>query len=699
MFRTYDPEHDRLVAVKVFRLDITPEQAARLAEALGAGIGHVPKHPSLVRAHGAGVEGTLAYLAEEYVAAESLDVAMRHYAPASYDTVQTFIGQLAGAIDAARAAGIHHGSLHPRDVFLTPDLARANGFGVAEALEGIGLRPPVRRPYTPPERIAAGTWGPPADVFSLAAVAFELITGRRVTGLGSQISLGTREDDPRVTRMVTGTLAKAMAEDPTQRFETASALAAALEAAVAGEGPQVDVPRVAAARKATPKPRRRKTAPVVAAVADEPTGVDVDLTASAAVPVPELLPPPSEPEIDEPSPLLATDDIVPAEVPAVDAPDDWPEDVGALAPSDAMAAAVEPWSERAALVHDDADEGGWLFDDEPPPYLADEDRSARAEPEEADEPETRAAHDRGDAAPAASMPPPASVEPLAAGRGGGRGDGRGRTMTSLALVLVVGLGLGFAGGYFTGTRRAAAPAPVTQVAERAAMAVDKAAPVSVSEAPRAQAARPTPLGTTGTTGAVAPPTEVPPPLGGGPSTAVTAPPPGPGPSRPSPAPKPTALPAPAKAPKRGQVLVRSTPGGADVLVNGRLRGETPVEMNDVPMGRYTIEVREPGYVAQSRQVTVTSARPTAIVEVRLNRAAAPPSAAEAAGSLEIDSRPRGARIYFDDHLIGDTPLAITTVPVGAHQIRIELAGHRVWSTGVTIVAGRRERVAGSLEKQ
>ena len=104
-------------------------------------------------------------------------------------------------------------------------------------------------------------------------------------------------------------------------------------------------------------------------------------------------------------------------------------------------------------------------------------------------------------------------------------------------------------------------------------------------------------------------------------------------------------------------------------------------------------------MAQSRQVTVTSARPTAIVEVRLNRAAAPPSAAEAAGSLEIDSRPRGARIYFDDHLIGDTPLAITTVPVGAHQIRIELAGHRVWSTGVTIVAGRRERVAGSLEKQ
>src|ERR687883_627984 len=49
------------------------------------------------------VAGTVAYRAEEYVAAESLDVAMRHYAPASLDKVLPFITQLAGAIDFARA--------------------------------------------------------------------------------------------------------------------------------------------------------------------------------------------------------------------------------------------------------------------------------------------------------------------------------------------------------------------------------------------------------------------------------------------------------------------------------------------------------------------------------------------------------------------------------------------------------------------
>ena len=69
------------------------------------------------------------------MAAESLDVAMRHYAPAAIDTVMPFITQLAGAIDFARAAGVGHGALHPRDIFMTPDEARATGFGVVEALE------------------------------------------------------------------------------------------------------------------------------------------------------------------------------------------------------------------------------------------------------------------------------------------------------------------------------------------------------------------------------------------------------------------------------------------------------------------------------------------------------------------------------------------------------------------------------------
>src|SRR4051812_48938828 len=232
VFRTYEPTRDRLVAVKVFRLDVPPEQAQSLADELARSADAGLFHPSIVEPIAAGVEGTLAYRAEEYVAAESLDVAMRHYAPASINKALPFITQLAGAIDFARAAGVGHGGLHPRDVFVTPDEARATGFGVVDALDAVGVRAPIRRPYTAPERIDGGPWGTAADVFSLAAIAFELLTGRRPAGIGAEI--GVLPDGPN-RDAVHAVLARAMDSDPSRRFPNALAFASALESASRGQ--------------------------------------------------------------------------------------------------------------------------------------------------------------------------------------------------------------------------------------------------------------------------------------------------------------------------------------------------------------------------------------------------------------------------------------------------------------------------------
>ena len=228
VFRTYEPTRDRLVAVKVFRLDVIPEQARALADELARAADAGLFHPSIVEPVAAGIEGTVAYRAEEYVAAESLDVAMRHYAPATVDKVLPFITQLASAIDFARAAGVGHGALHPRDIFVTPDEARATGFGVVDALDRMRLRAPVRRPYSPPERIAGRAWTTQADVFSLAVIAFELLTGRRPSGLGDEMGPldgATLGEDADAVRVV---LARAMQENPYERYPTAQAFSAAL---------------------------------------------------------------------------------------------------------------------------------------------------------------------------------------------------------------------------------------------------------------------------------------------------------------------------------------------------------------------------------------------------------------------------------------------------------------------------------------
>ena len=275
VFRTYEPTRDRLVAVKMFRLDVTPEQAQSLADELARAADAGLFHPSIVEPVAAGVEGTSAYRAEEYVAAESLDVAMRHYAPATLDLALPFLTQLAGAIDFARTAGVGHGALHLRDVFVTPDEARASGFGIVEALERVGVRAPVRRPYSAPERIAGAEWSTPADVFSLAAIAYELLTGRRPSGTGEQIGDVSGDNLGGKAVAIRSVLARAMQDDPKRRYATALGFASALE--TAAHAGTADHSVIAVPQQLIPESPRSSsavtvaTAPTLSSAVSEPT--------------------------------------------------------------------------------------------------------------------------------------------------------------------------------------------------------------------------------------------------------------------------------------------------------------------------------------------------------------------------------------------------------------------------------------------
>ncbi len=237
VFRTYDSTGDRLVALKAFHLDITPERAAALAVALREVVQAAPAHPSIVRPVGAGISEGVPYLALEHVAAESLDVAIRHYAPAAVDTALPFVVQMAEALDAAHARGLSHGALHLRDILVIPELARVSGFGVVSALERVGLRGPLRRPYTAPEQIASVEWGPASDRFALAAIAYELLTGKRPPGTGGDatdhlVGVPGASDATRLARIFEA----ALADDPEARPASARLLADQLADAVGWTG-------------------------------------------------------------------------------------------------------------------------------------------------------------------------------------------------------------------------------------------------------------------------------------------------------------------------------------------------------------------------------------------------------------------------------------------------------------------------------
>ena len=235
VFRSHDATGQRLVAIKALKLDLVPEDAARLAGALRAMGARGTGVPGLVTMIDCGTERGTAFLALEYLSGDALDVYLRQSAPLALADVQRILAAIARTIDAAWEQGVSHGALHPRDIFMggNPGQVTITGFGVAQALETVGARTPVRLPYSAPERIAGAEWDRRADIYALGAIAREM-TGRSAT---SELPASWKK-----------AIARAMAEDPAARFDRAIAFAEALTAVPVPAQPAVVMPPGAASR-------------------------------------------------------------------------------------------------------------------------------------------------------------------------------------------------------------------------------------------------------------------------------------------------------------------------------------------------------------------------------------------------------------------------------------------------------------------
>jgi PEGA domain-containing protein len=241
----------------------------------------------------------------------------------------------------------------------------------------------------------------------------------------------------------------------------------------------------------------------------------------------------------------------------------------------------------------------------------------------------------------------------------------------LALMLIFGVIAGLAIGYVAWSR----PDPVNRVAPPPVVAANEPAP-----APRA--------GREFTESTV-------------PAATKAVPPP------PSPA---SAIRTPPSA--TGRLLVRSTPAGATVFVDGREHGQTPVAIRDLALGAHRVRLVRDGYAPAERRVVVTEARPShsLVVPLAAPRATAsrgtqstpapatPSTMGRYAGDLVIESKPSGAKVYLDNKLAGTTPLSLRNVAVGSHVVRLERDGYRRWSSAVRVVAAERNRVTASLER-
>jgi hypothetical protein len=126
----------------------------------------------------------------------------------------------------------------------------------------------------------------------------------------------------------------------------------------------------------------------------------------------------------------------------------------------------------------------------------------------------------------------------------------------------------------------------------------------------------------------------------------------------------------------------------------------------MPNGVYQLEVSVPGYRPDQRTVEISSDKTIAAVSIVLDQfvlgdADMPTQATEAgliiSGSVFVDSRPTGASVFVDGESVGVTPLLVSDVLVGSHEVRIVGDGYRPWSSTVLVEDGERSRIAASLE--
>jgi len=144
----------------------------------------------------------------------------------------------------------------------------------------------------------------------------------------------------------------------------------------------------------------------------------------------------------------------------------------------------------------------------------------------------------------------------------------------------------------------------------------------------------------------------------------------------------------------GTIDVMSEPSGAEVTVNGVVKGVTPLKVAGVPKGRATVRFHLDGFEDEIRELAINAGDLQTLPVVLKGLP----------GTLHLVSVPDGARFYVNEEARGKGPLAITGLKPGDYTVRAELAGYGTMSKTVTLgngVAAREEfrlsNVMGRLE--
>lgn len=253
VYRALDRETKQPVALKVLmsRLASDAESVARLKRE--AQLAMKLNHPNCCGLLAYGEANGLPYLVMPYLSGETLSSRENRVGPMPYRQAVPILIQLCHGLQHAHDQGVMHRDLKPENVMLVPEPSRERAvvmdFGLAKeritggelnklTQTGIVLGTPE---FMSPEQIRGKPVDPRSDVYGLAVLAFELLTGElpfkgenaqetmlnHLTGKPRRLKTML----PSVPQALDDVLDRALKLDPADRYGSMAEFAAALEAA------------------------------------------------------------------------------------------------------------------------------------------------------------------------------------------------------------------------------------------------------------------------------------------------------------------------------------------------------------------------------------------------------------------------------------------------------------------------------------
>ena len=242
VYRAYDLRLKRTVALKLVTPELALDERFRERFAREMEVAMSLEHPNVVPIHDAGdVDGRL-YLAMRLVEGTDLSALLRAEGQLAPARALAICGQVANALDAAHAKGLVHRDVKPSNILLDrSEHVYLADFGLTRRLEEQGAQTAEGRSvgtpaYLAPEQIEGGPVDGRADVYSLACVLYECVSGKSPFGHGSRLAVAwahmeeeppsAREHDPELPEAFDAVIRRAMAKQPAERYPSCAALMA-----------------------------------------------------------------------------------------------------------------------------------------------------------------------------------------------------------------------------------------------------------------------------------------------------------------------------------------------------------------------------------------------------------------------------------------------------------------------------------------